>query len=631
VFALQGLSADDARVLVRRRAGSLPAETQRRICEIAAGHPLMLLQLAALCAERAAARADGATGDADEQGELPLPMSVRELVDAELALVEAAHVEILEAAAVIGPRFTVGLVAAATERPAARVDEVLHTWIRRGLVRSSPQRGGDASSGALEFSHDLYRLALRERVSSAARVRLQKAIANAMLSGGTPPAGRPTVALADDPAVRVAQLRQSGEAAAAKAEYAEACRLLGEALATLRRLPQTSETVTEELEIRMLLGNTLGLNFGDTSLRMAHEFRHALSLADRLDNPLVRLRAQLGLCAHHLYRADYARTIALADEVITAAATAAPPALPLALLYRGLGEAMVGRLDHAVRSLDEALALPRLADIPKLLDFGAVAAASFAVVRAIRGELHPAAAMTREAVEATARSNKPMTAGFIASLAAHAAAIAGDLAQVVWQSTVVARLAERFAIPGPAAEARVLLGYANALGSTDPAAASAFRDALGLLERSGRRLLFSRHCAFGVRVYLHHGQPAAARILLDNARVHVASAREHFYEADLVMLDALCTLAETGPDEVPDRVEDALRAAMRIATERGTPLVGLEAACRLAELLRGRKRSDEAATLLRVALEPFGAQAAPGIVADAHRLVGELERSHRDG
>jgi DNA-binding NarL/FixJ family response regulator len=111
-------------------------------------------------------------------GDRELPATVRDAVLARASRLSAPARQVLAAAAVLGQRADVPLLASVSGQPAEAVDECVH----RGMLV------GDA--GGWVFRHELARLAIEQTLSPAARIALHAAALRALGSGGAADDGR---------------------------------------------------------------------------------------------------------------------------------------------------------------------------------------------------------------------------------------------------------------------------------------------------------------------------------------------------------------------------------------------------------------------------------------------------------
>jgi DNA-binding CsgD family transcriptional regulator/tetratricopeptide (TPR) repeat protein len=111
-------------------------------------------------------------------GDRELPATVRDAVLARASRLSAPARQVLAAAAVLGQRADVRLLASVSGQPADAVDECVH----RGMLVED--------AGGWVFRHELARLAIEQTLSPAARVALHAAALRALQSAGAAGDGR---------------------------------------------------------------------------------------------------------------------------------------------------------------------------------------------------------------------------------------------------------------------------------------------------------------------------------------------------------------------------------------------------------------------------------------------------------
>ncbi|HET7730654.1 MAG TPA: AAA family ATPase [Usitatibacter sp.] len=111
-------------------------------------------------------------------GALPLPDALRASVRARIAHVDAVARSALDAAAVVGRRFDFDTLLAVTRRPEEELLTALEALVRRRLLREG------AEDGLFDFSHDKVREVVYREIVGARRVRLHRAVAEALEERG---------------------------------------------------------------------------------------------------------------------------------------------------------------------------------------------------------------------------------------------------------------------------------------------------------------------------------------------------------------------------------------------------------------------------------------------------------------
>ncbi len=158
---LAPLGDDSVSALLEGLVTDLPAEAAGSIVAQAEGIPLYAVETVRTLADRGVlTQVDDRLEPAGEIGELDVPASLSSLLAARLDALGADERDLIKAMAVFGSSFPRATVAALTELPAERVDEVLAGLVRRDILaidsnplspesRSVPVRAGAVADGGL--------------------------------------------------------------------------------------------------------------------------------------------------------------------------------------------------------------------------------------------------------------------------------------------------------------------------------------------------------------------------------------------------------------------------------------------------------------------------------------------------
>jgi class 3 adenylate cyclase/tetratricopeptide (TPR) repeat protein len=175
---LQGLDAGNVAELVAARVPAAPAGRvdafARRLHDESAGSPFFtceLLHHLTTTGELTALVLDG------EDASLPLPDSVRDVVEQRLARLPHGADEVLSAAAIIGASFDLELVAEVCHLDEADALDRCEGLARMALVQ-------EAGAGRFAFGHALVRTTVLDRLSASRRVLAHRQVAQAIEAQG---------------------------------------------------------------------------------------------------------------------------------------------------------------------------------------------------------------------------------------------------------------------------------------------------------------------------------------------------------------------------------------------------------------------------------------------------------------
>lgn len=315
---LQPLSAAGIHTFVARHIESSErtGAIARLLEDVSGGNPLFLTALAESLGVGGLLRFDGDVPslgvDIDELG-LDLPESVRDAIGEQLDLLPSHSIEILEAASVAGSEFTAEELAACLERPRTDVDARCARLAREAhfLVQAPAQHWPDGTrTSAYRFRHVLYQRALYDRVAPENRRNFHNRVGARLAKGYGPQILDIVTRLGEhfEAAENFAELAVYQELAAAIAfgrfSPAAALEHVRRATRTIQRLPPSPERDRREADRLQDLGHLAEMSDGFSSEEAMVAFDRAYEIAGRIEDPLVRFRAQLGRCLHSLMSGD---------------------------------------------------------------------------------------------------------------------------------------------------------------------------------------------------------------------------------------------------------------------------------------------------------------------------------------
>ncbi len=174
--SLTPLRDDSIAILYAEMFGgtALPPELLQPLVELADGMPLYAQEYGRMLVERGTLRQADDEWILEPSGELPTPESVHAVIANRIDLLDDRERAVLQAAAVVGPRFWPGAVAAALGTGIDVVERALRTLSQRDLVREQPD-SSMADDPEYRFRHGLVsdvcyeRLPLGERIARHVR------------------------------------------------------------------------------------------------------------------------------------------------------------------------------------------------------------------------------------------------------------------------------------------------------------------------------------------------------------------------------------------------------------------------------------------------------------------------------
>jgi predicted ATPase len=310
---LSGLELSAVADVVRRRRGDGPdvMKLASRLHARTEGHALFVSLLAetltggGLVALQATSQAGAADPDRAES-QRPLSERLRAVINAQIAYLDPAEIELLEVASLIGGTdWPAALVAAAAEQPLLDVEAALARLARRStfIQQVGPARWPDGTRcETFAFRHALHRDVFRERVAAHRKAVHHARIGNRLEAAFGQRTREHALALAvyfeeagqGDKAV--AYLLEAASAADRLGSVRDAAQLLEHALAVLSLQPPSRDRDEREAEIQARLGAALMAAQGWGAPDAERAYTRALDLCE-LRHDTVPVSYLLGLVA----------------------------------------------------------------------------------------------------------------------------------------------------------------------------------------------------------------------------------------------------------------------------------------------------------------------------------------------
>ncbi|MBA2446773.1 MAG: AAA family ATPase [Chloroflexi bacterium] len=166
---LRGLARDHVKELIGDLVGAAPSEAMvLAVHQTTEGNPLFVREAVRLLASADMLEQPGRPG-------VPIPGSVRALMQQRLAPLSADAVQVLSAAAVVGRDFDLSLVGPACDLPVERVLGAVSEAVALGLVVEE-----SVAPGRYRFSHSLMREVVYETLPIPVRAGLHRAVGEAI-------------------------------------------------------------------------------------------------------------------------------------------------------------------------------------------------------------------------------------------------------------------------------------------------------------------------------------------------------------------------------------------------------------------------------------------------------------------
>ena len=391
----------------------------------------------------------------------------------------------------------------------------------------------------------------------------------------------------------VRYLREAGSRALGRSANLEAVAFLEQALALQAEMPQTTETLGEELEIRLALGPALISVKGPQSEEVEGEYRRALALVDRLQAEEKRFPAQWGLWYVSFTRAQHEEALAAGERLLDTVKDGGDPGLILEA-HHALWPTLVGmgRPLQALIHAEQGLALyDPVRDAAQRFvygghDPGACCRYHLAVANWLAGHPDLALRNTQDALKLAAELDHPATTALACYFCAWVHHQRGELEAALSLFEQTLSIAKRYGIPVYTVVTEIAVRHLNGEHRTLDALDKWSGEVGAIRWPSWRKFFTVGILAEAYADTGHAGKGLEKLRTLSDASVQTCVAPEvPRLEGELLMrLDK--------PD--PVEAERCLREAVALARKQQSKSLELRAATSLARLLAASGRKDEA-------------------------------------
>ncbi|MEO8702291.1 MAG: hypothetical protein ABI867_19760, partial [Kofleriaceae bacterium] len=250
--------------------------------------------------------------------------TVRQLIDIQLDRLEAQEQRVLEAASLVGPVFSIGLVAAALGITVEQVEEVCVGLAQRALFLIYAGEE-EWPNGAIHMRYGVTHALVQEvcfaRCPTSRRSRWHRSIAEHLEAATGERAGEMAHVLAThfEQAQLVARAVHyyviAGTRTASRFSLADASRLYHRANALIARLPETGER--DAIELRVLVGMSQAVTLSSDRTRhvAVEQFERMITIARRLVDLPQLYSATVNLYFRHGTLAEYAAADVIEREL----------------------------------------------------------------------------------------------------------------------------------------------------------------------------------------------------------------------------------------------------------------------------------------------------------------------------
>lgn len=567
-----------------------------------------------------------------------VPTSLQHLIHQHVEHLSSDDQAILEAASVVGPRFSVAAVAAGVPQAEADIEARCTTWARqdRFLLAAGTETWPDGTVAACyRFRHTLYHEVVYARVSAGQRIRLHHQIGHDLEVRY----GQQAATIATELAVHferggaderaVIYLLQAAENAKRRSAYPEALAHLNRGLEVATRLPDTPERGRYEFAMQRALGATLVALQGYAAPEVAQAYGRARLLSDQLGNALERFPAIYGLYAYHIVRAELQTAHELGMELFhLAQAQIAPAFTPVAHFGLGAILAHTGEPVRALEYLDQASALytPQQHETQVAqngVDCGVFAHAYASHTLWLLGYPDRALARCHAALSLARQLSHPFSIVLSLSYLAMLDQFCGVGHAASEHAAAAITLSSEQGFNYYLAWGRFFQSWAQVKDNRNEVDMALMRQSLIALETTGAGLRRPYYLSLMAQSCGYVGRVEDALSLLAEALAETRNTGEHWWDAELHRLRGSFYLQQKVVDE--PQAEASFRQALDVTCQQEVKSLELRVATSLARLWQSQGKRGAAHELLTPVYNWFTEGFDMADLQEAKALLNELE------
>jgi class 3 adenylate cyclase/predicted ATPase len=609
-LTLARLPRTQAAELITKVTGgkALPVEVQQQIVSKTDGVPLFVEELTKMVLESRLLRETN--GHYELTGPLPplaIPATLHDSLMARLDKLATVK-EVAQIGAVLGREFSYDLLQAIAPVEERALQQALTKLIEAEVLY---QRGERPQARYL-FKHALLQDAAYQSLLKSTRQHYHKWIAQ-VLEERFPETSKTQPELVAQHYTEAGFLeqailywQQAGQQAIERSANTEAVSHLSKGLALLKTLPETSESIEQELSLQITLAVPLMAGKGYAAPEVELAYSRARELCQQVGETPRLFSVLYGLWGFYEVRAEHTIAHELGERCLSLSQQVHDPALVLES-HAALGQTLflLGELTKARVHLEQSIALydPERYRSHAFLyghDPGMQCLAHAAFVLWHLGYPDQAVKRMHEALTLAQDLSHPHTLAFALFLAAETHYLWRDEQTAQERTTALIALAREQEFPFWLAAGIILQGWALVRQGQGEEGITQMRHGLAAYQATGAEIVRIWFLLLVAEAYGKVGQDEEGLTILAEALGAIKRTGEHIFEAELYQLKGTLTLRSKVQDP-KSQVKDAeacFHRALDIARQQQAKSLELRAVMSLSRLWQHQGKKDEARQLL---------------------------------
>ena len=596
------------------------------IIERTGGNPFFMEETVQVLLDEGGLVRDGATVKLTKPlSDLKIPPTVQSILAARIDRLPSDEKDLLQALAVIGKEFQLGLIRAVTAKSDDALNRMLGDLQLAEFIYEQPALGDIEYS----FKHALTQEVAYNSVLIERRKLLHERAAEALETMFAAQLDDHLEELAhhysrgDNLEKAVEYLGQAGQQAAQRSAYADAINRLTLAIDLLQKLPDTPQRIQQELVLQLALGPPVTVVKGRTAPEVERIYTRAQQLCGGLGDTPELIPTLFGLWSLYFLRADLQRARELSQQLLRQAESSQDPAQ---LLYAhlaaghtsyGLGEFLRSREHEEI-----ALSIYNAERHPAL---GFQYLYSLCGISWTLWQLgYPDQALKRsnEALAIAQTLSDPLSLALAQTFAGALRQYRREAREAQRHAETTIALCLENGLPNYFDYSTILSGWVMVHHGDNQAGTEQIRKGLAALHESGaefRKPYFLCLLADACLGAHHYDQ---GLIALEEAIAAADKNHDHSHEPDIHRLEGELLLRRDSSNA--SQAQTCFERAIEVARKQSAKSLELRATMSLAQLLRDTNRRDEARTILTEIYNWFTEGFDTADLKDAKALLDEL-------
>jgi DNA-binding winged helix-turn-helix (wHTH) protein/tetratricopeptide (TPR) repeat protein len=503
---------------------------------------------------------DGAITEVDGEWKLEGdPEALAAAVPPRLHQLIAAHVErlddvertALEAASLVGRRFSAALVGAALGRDVVGIEERLARLAHNGLMVSADGASewpDGTVAGAYRFNHFQYQSVLRDHIPPARQRQLHQRLAARLERGFAGSLAEVSSELAlhfeasGEADLAAVHIEEAAVRAVRRGANREAVTLLEHGLALIDPLPRTPERTLRTIRLCLVLGPSMAPARGLADGRIEHLYERARRLSEESNDPVQLFQALVALGGAYTAQARLDRAQETAQQLEhLLAAMPLPPFVFAGSMVIGMVKYHAGSLVEARQLLERAMSLGDVPLPPTTPDMRVAVLNYLALALVHQGHVDQSRARLEQAASRAAALERSFDRSIVAQVACFIHLILHDTEGLTAAADQAAALDD---FPAIAAVGRLSRGRVLSAGGDHERGVVLMREAIDAYRATGQRIALPAMLAALAQGHVAAGDAAAALACVADARATAESTGEIRYLAELHRLEGTLHAAD---------------------------------------------------------------------------------------